>query len=54
MYLILINSEWNIFIMSRLDYIVKRLLFGILTLFGVLTITFVISRLMPGDPESNY
>ncbi len=36
--------------MSMLSYIVKRLLTLIPVLFGVLTITFILSRLMPGDP----
>ncbi len=36
--------------MSMLSYIAKRLLTLIPVLFGVLTITFILSRLMPGDP----
>lgn len=36
--------------MSMLSYIVKRLLTLIPVLFGVLTITFILSKLMPGNP----
>ncbi|MFX0039763.1 MAG: ABC transporter permease [Candidatus Heimdallarchaeota archaeon] len=36
--------------MSLLKYIIKRLFSMIPVLFGVLTITFILSRLMPGDP----
>ena len=36
--------------MSMLSYIVKRLFFLIPVLFGVLTLTFLLSKLMPGDP----
>lgn len=36
--------------MSMLKYILKRLLVMIPVLFGVLLITFVLSRMMPGDP----
>ncbi|MFW9999486.1 MAG: ABC transporter permease [Candidatus Hodarchaeota archaeon] len=36
--------------MSMLSYIMKRLLTLIPVLFGVLTITFILSKLMPGDP----
>lgn len=36
--------------MSMLKYILRRLLAAVPVLFGVLTITFVLSRMMPGDP----
>ncbi|MFW9819871.1 MAG: ABC transporter permease [Candidatus Thorarchaeota archaeon] len=36
--------------MSMLKYIVRRLLAAIPVIFGVLTLTFILSRLMPGDP----
>ena len=36
--------------MSLLKYIVRRLVVMIPVLFGVLTLTFILSRLMPGDP----
>lgn len=37
-------------LMSMLKYIVRRLLAAIPVIFGVLTLTFVFSRMMPGDP----
>jgi len=36
--------------MSLIKYIIKRLIAMIPVLFGVLTLTFILSRLMPGDP----
>ena len=36
--------------MSLLKYIVRRLIVMIPVLFGVLTLTFILTRLMPGDP----
>lgn len=36
--------------MSMLKYLIRRLLAMIPVLFGVLTLTFILSRLMPGDP----
>lgn len=36
--------------MSLAKYIIKRLLLTIPVLFGVLTLTFILSRMMPGDP----
>jgi peptide/nickel transport system permease protein len=36
--------------MSLLTYIFKRIVIAIPVIFGVLTITFILSRLMPGDP----
>ncbi|GAH55092.1 unnamed protein product, partial [marine sediment metagenome] len=36
--------------MSMLKYIFRRVLAAIPVLFGVLTITFILSRLMPGNP----
>jgi peptide/nickel transport system permease protein len=36
--------------MSLVKYIIKRLIAMIPVLFGVLTLTFILSRLMPGDP----
>ncbi|MFX0003152.1 MAG: ABC transporter permease [Candidatus Hodarchaeota archaeon] len=36
--------------MSMLSYIAKRLLVLVPVLFGVLTMTFILSKLMPGDP----
>ena len=35
-----------------LKYIVKRLLLGCLVLFGVITITFILCRVVPSDPVS--
>ena len=40
--------------MSLLKYILKRLLAAIPVLFGVMTLTFVLSRFMPGDPVLAY
>ncbi|MHA1823697.1 MAG: ABC transporter permease [Promethearchaeota archaeon] len=40
--------------MSLLKYIVKRLLAAIPVLLGVMTLTFVLSRFMPGDPVLAY
>ena len=36
--------------MSLLKYIIRRIIVMIPVLFGVLTITFILSRMMPGDP----
>ncbi|MHA2006517.1 MAG: ABC transporter permease [Promethearchaeota archaeon] len=36
--------------MSLIKYIIRRLLVMVPVLFGVLTLTFILSRLMPGDP----
>ncbi|MEJ2250228.1 MAG: ABC transporter permease [Candidatus Lokiarchaeota archaeon] len=36
--------------MSMIKYIIRRFLAAIPVLFGVLTLTFILSRLMPGDP----
>ncbi len=36
--------------MSLLRYVLKRVLYAIPVVFGVLTITFLLSRAMPGDP----
>lgn len=36
--------------MSLVKYIIRRIIVMIPVLFGVLTITFILSRLMPGDP----
>ena len=36
--------------MSMLSYIAKRLIALVPVLFGVLTLTFILSKLMPGDP----
>jgi len=36
--------------MSLIKYIIKRLIAMVPVLFGVLTLTFILSRLMPGDP----
>ena len=40
--------------MSLLKYIIKRLLIAVPVLFGVITLTFVLSRFMPGDPVLAY
>ena len=40
--------------MSLINYIVKRLLVAIPVLLGVLTLTFILSRFMPGDPVLAY
>jgi len=34
------------------EYIIRRILFTLLTLFGVATILFFIFRIMPGDPTA--
>ncbi|MFX1377879.1 MAG: hypothetical protein ACFFA4_15185, partial [Promethearchaeota archaeon] len=36
--------------MSMLKYLIRRLLAAIPVIFGVLTLTFILSKLMPGDP----
>ena len=36
--------------MSLLKYIVRRLLIAVPVIFGVMTLTFILSRFMPGDP----
>ncbi len=38
--------------MSLIKYIIRRIIVMIPVLFGVLTITFILSRMMPGDPIS--
>jgi ABC-type dipeptide/oligopeptide/nickel transport system permease component len=40
--------------MSLLKYIVRRLLVSVPVIFGVMTLTFVLSRFMPGDPVLAY
>ncbi|MFX1496302.1 MAG: ABC transporter permease [Promethearchaeota archaeon] len=40
--------------MSMIKYIIRRLLAIIPVLFGVLTLTFILSRFMPGDPVLAY
>ncbi|MFX1496618.1 MAG: ABC transporter permease [Promethearchaeota archaeon] len=40
--------------MSMIKYIIRRLLAMIPVLFGVLTLTFILSRFMPGDPVLAY
>lgn len=40
--------------MSLIKYIVRRFIFLIPILFGTLTLTFILSRLMPGDPVLGY
>ena len=40
--------------MSLLRYIIKSLLIAVPVLFGVLTLTFILSRFMPGDPVLAY
>ena len=34
------------------EYIIRRILYTLLTLFGVATILFFIFRIMPGDPTA--
>ncbi|WP_309493999.1 hypothetical protein [Bradyrhizobium arachidis] len=34
------------------NYAVKRLLFGLVTLFAVLTLIFFVVRIVPGDPPA--
>ena len=36
--------------MSMIKFIIRRLLSLLPVLFGVITLTFILSRLMPGDP----
>ncbi|NVM37671.1 MAG: ABC transporter permease, partial [Candidatus Lokiarchaeota archaeon] len=36
--------------MSMLKYIIRRLIAMIPVIFGVMTLTFILSRMMPGDP----
>ena len=40
--------------MSLLKYIIRRLLVSVPVIFGVMTLTFVLSRFMPGDPVLAY
>lgn len=40
--------------MSLLKYIIRRLLVAIPVIFGVMTLTFILSRFMPGDPVLAY
>ena len=40
--------------MSLLKYIIRRILIMIPVLFGAITVVFILSRLMPGDPTSAY
>jgi len=40
--------------MSLLKYIIRRILVMIPVLFGAVTVVFILSRLMPGDPTSAY
>jgi len=40
--------------MSLIKYIIRRLLVAVPVLFGVMTLTFVLSRFMPGDPVLAY
>ncbi|MFX0076693.1 MAG: ABC transporter permease [Candidatus Hermodarchaeota archaeon] len=40
--------------MSMIKFIIRRLIAMVPVLFGVLTLTFVLSRLMPGDPVMAY
>ena len=40
--------------MSLLKYILKRLLAAVPVIFGVMTLTFILSRFMPGDPVLAY
>ena len=40
--------------MSLLKYIIRRLLIAVPVIFGVMTLTFVLSRFMPGDPVLAY
>lgn len=37
-----------------LSFIIRRLLLGILTLFGVLSITFILARVIPSDPAAQW
>lgn len=38
--------------MDRLDYIIKKALFGVITLFAVIVFNFFLFRILPGDPVS--
>ena len=38
----------------QLNYIIKRLIYAIPVLWGVITVTFILSRMMPGDPVLLY
>ncbi|MFX1391050.1 MAG: peptide ABC transporter permease, partial [Promethearchaeota archaeon] len=40
--------------MSMLKYIIRRLIAMIPVILGVMTLTFILSRLMPGDPVLAY
>ena len=40
--------------MSRGEYLLRRLALSILVLLGVMMVTFVVSRLIPGDPARLY
>lgn len=40
--------------MSRVEYLVRRLGFGAFVILGVLMITFLVSRVVPGDPARLY
>ncbi len=40
--------------MSLLKYIIRRLLIAVPVIFGVMTLTFILSRFMPGDPVLAY
>jgi ABC-type dipeptide/oligopeptide/nickel transport system permease component len=40
--------------MSLLKYIIRRLIIAVPVIFGVMTLTFVLSRFMPGDPVLAY
>jgi len=40
--------------MSLLKYIIRRLIIAVPVIFGVMTLTFILSRLMPGDPVLAY
>jgi len=38
--------------MNRLDYIIKKIIFGVITLFAVIVFNFFLFRILPGDPVS--
>ena len=40
--------------MSLLKYIIRRLLIAVPVIFGVMTLTFILSRFMPGDPVLSF
>jgi len=40
--------------MSMIKYIIRRLIAMIPVIFGVMTLTFILSRMMPGDPVLAY